>query len=49
MIDKITKACAGLFIFSFCALLAIPMLFLTFCFGAFMWGMMQGIAGQFGV
>ena len=48
MIDKFTKVCAGLFIFSICSLLAIPMLFLTYFAGAFLWGMCQGLANVMG-
>lgn len=46
--DKIIKGCGGLFAFSMCGLLLIPMLFLTYCAGWFLWGMCQGFANVAG-
>jgi hypothetical protein len=40
--DKFTKVVVGLFVFSVCGLLLIPMLFLTYCAGWFLWGMVMG-------
>jgi hypothetical protein len=40
--DKIMKVCAGVFAFSICGLVAIPMLFLTYCMAWFLWGMFTG-------
>jgi hypothetical protein len=39
---NITKAFAGLFVFSTCMLLAIPMLALTFCLCCLLYGMIFG-------
>ena len=42
MIDHIIKGCAGMMLFCFCALLLIPMCFLTYLSFAALWGMITG-------